>query len=50
MTLQDGTCIESYSINVKLLHNKLHKLVAKDIEEASPVSPKALGFSPFFFR
>lgn len=34
--LQDGTRIESYSINVKLLHNKLHDLVGKDIEEESP--------------
>ncbi|MDR3502751.1 MAG: hypothetical protein P4L79_09230 [Legionella sp.] len=34
--LQDGSQIESYSINVKLLHNKLHDLVGKDIEEESP--------------
>ncbi len=33
---QDGSRIESYSINVKLLHNKLHDLVGKDIEEESP--------------
>lgn len=37
--LQDGSRIETYSINVKLLHNKLHDLVGKDIEEESP-SPK----------
>ncbi|MFJ1268673.1 hypothetical protein ACD661_08925 [Legionella lytica] len=33
--LSDGTHIESYSVNVKLLHNKLHDLVGKDIEEES---------------
>ncbi|CEK10520.1 hypothetical protein [Legionella hackeliae] len=36
--LDDGVCIESYSISVNLLHNKLHDYVGDDIDDRPKAS------------